>query len=344
MMKKNDFAFTVPSHLIAKYPCSQRSGSRLLHVKQDGFEDLQFQDIGRLLRANDLLVFNDTAVIAARLYARKESGARLEVLLNESVNDHQAWVLLKPSAAVRCADRLRCANGNRLVVRQRCDNLFLLEALDQTWSELIEEQGSVPLPPYLHRAAEPLDKERYQTVYARHPGSVAAPTAGLHFDQPLIDSLQPLGVCTAKLTLHIGYGTFQPIRAEQVEHHRMHEESFIIDQSLAAAVAQCRQAGGRVVAVGTTVVRALESAATSSSELHTMNKKTDLFIYPGYRFRIVDALISNFHVSQSSLFVLVCAFAGRKHMLAAYQHAIKHQYRFLSYGDAMFVERNEHSD
>lgn len=340
-MKQSDFSYELPRRLIAQYPCEKRSASRLLHVAKDGLEDLRFQDLRRLLHAGDLLVFNDSKVIAARLQLHKPHGGAAEALISELIDDHQARALLKPAASIRHAMSLRCADGSRLLVKRREAPFFLLESLDQTWPKLIEEQGLVPLPPYLHRPAEALDKDRYQTVYARRPGSVAAPTAGLHFDQPLIDRLHASGVHTAMLTLHVGYGTFQPIRSDTIERHRMHEEQFTIDQSLCAAVEQCRHVGGRVVAVGTTVVRALESAATGAGNLQPRNQKTDLFIYPGYRFRVVDMLISNFHVPQSSLFILVCAFAGRRRMLAAYRHAVAHRYRFLSYGDAACVERND---
>ena len=337
-MLRSEFAYDLPEELIARYPCERRSDSRLLHL--DGGTgttvDRRFVELPGLLRTGDLLVFNDTRVLPARLHGHKESGGRVELLLERIVDAHRVIAQLRASKPPRPGSALGFPGGHRAVVVGRHDDFWDIHFDDQALT-VFERHGEIPLPPYLHRAAEAIDSERYQTVYARVPGAVAAPTAGLHFDAALLEGCVTAGIDIARLTLHVGAGTFQPVRADDLEQHQLHSEVMIVSEGLCAQVAATRGRGGRVVAVGTTSVRALESAAASGT-LAPYEGETRLFIRPGHRFHVVDVLITNFHLPESSLLMLVCAFAGRERVLEAYRHAVEGRYRFFSYGDAMLVE------
>ena len=341
-MKKSDFRFDFPQELIADYPCKQRKLSKLLQVSSRGkLADHVFRDLDELTQAGDLLVVNNSRVIRARIFARKETGGRVEILIERLLNEHRALAMLRAAKPLHEGTRLLAGEARARVVERRGE-LWLLEFEGtHTVSELLDRIGEVPLPPYIRRAPEAIDEARYQTVYARHPGSVAAPTAGLHFDAALLESLSASGVNVAELTLHVGAGTFTPVRGEAIEDHVMHCERMRVDAALCSAIAACRQRGRRVIAVGTTVVRALETACDPGGEVLPYDGETDLYIRPGYRFRVPDVMITNFHLPETSLFILVCAFAGRRRMLDAYRHAIEKRYRFFSYGDAMWLERND---
>lgn len=339
-MQVSDFQFELPESLIADRPPPERTASRLLCLNGRTGEvtDRRFSDIESLLRPGDLLVLNDTRVIPARLHGRKDTGGRVELLVERLLDEHRALAHVKASKAPRPGTALQLEGGIEARVAGRDGALFELEfAGERPLLELLEHHGHMPLPPYIRRPDTEEDRERYQTVFARNPGAVAAPTAGLHFDEGLLQRLADKGVGTAYVTLHVGAGTFQPVRVDRVEDHRMHREFIVVDGQTVDAVAAAREAGGRVVAVGTTVVRALESAARPG-RLAPFRGETDIFIYPGYRFRAVDALVTNFHLPGSSLIMLVSALAGREHVLAAYRHAVEQSYRFFSYGDAMFID------
>ena len=329
-----DFDYDLPDDLIARYPSPERRDSRLL-VVDDGVRDLGFADLPSVLRAGDLLVFNDTRVIRARLGARKETGGKAEILIERVDGARAAVALVRAGKSPKPGTRLLLDGGAEAVVTGRDGDLFALEFSADVMPYL-ESHGSVPLPPYLGRDADDSDVERYQTVYAREPGAVAAPTAGLHFDGAMLRETLAMGVQHANVTLHVGAGTFQNLRAEQVEENRLHAERVEVNPACVDAVNQTRAAGGRVVAVGTTTVRSLESAAATGT-LRPFAGETDLFILPGHEFRAVDAMITNFHLPQSSLLLLVAAFAGKARIFAAYEHAVREQYRFFSYGDAMFL-------
>jgi S-adenosylmethionine:tRNA ribosyltransferase-isomerase len=330
----SDFDYNLPDELIAQYPATDRRGSRLL-LLADELEDRRFADLPALLRPGDLLVFNDTRVIKARLAATKDTGGRAEVLIERVEGERTAIAQVRASKSPRAGSRLRFAGGADAEVTGRDDEFFKLR-FSADVLPLLEKHGEVPLPPYLKRTADENDSERYQTVYARDPGAVAAPTAGLHFDTAMLEETLAAGASHAWVTLHVGAGTFQSLRAEQIEANHLHSERVIVDQVCCDAVHATRAAGGRVIAVGTTSVRALESAS-SSGQLTPYTGETDLFILPGYPFRSVDAMITNFHLPQSSLLMLMAAFAGKERILAAYRHAVRERYRFFSYGDAMFV-------
>ena len=337
-IKRSDFDFDLPAALIAQIPLPQRSASRLLLL--DGargtWQDHQVEELPRLLAAGDLLVFNDTRVVPARLPARKLSGGRIELLLERSLEGARALVQLRDSKSVRPGMSLQTSGGLvRLIAR--CAPFWEVE-LPAEAVAFFEAHGLVPLPPYIHRAADAIDRERYQSLLARVPGAVAAPTASLHFDAALLAALAARGIESSVITLHVGAGTFQPVRSESLETHVMHSERYEVNAATVAAIARARAAGRRVVAVGTTVARALESAARASGpRLAPARGDTTLFILPGYRFQVIDALLTNFHLPQSTLLMLVAAFAGRQHVLAAYAHAVRERYRFFSYGDAMLV-------
>jgi S-adenosylmethionine:tRNA ribosyltransferase-isomerase len=337
-MLRADFHYQLPDDLIARHPAARRSDSRLLHL--DGgtaaVADRQFADLPRLLRAGDLMVFNDTRVVPARMYGRKDTGGRVEILLERVLGGANALVQLRSSKAPVAGSTLRLEGGGAARVAGRADDFWVLE-FDEEPGPVFERQGEMPLPPYLRRAVEDSDRERYQTVYAREPGAVAAPTAGLHFDAEMLAACAQAGVARSSVTLHVGAGTFQPVRVDDLALHRMHAERVVVPAATCEAVAACRARGGRVVAVGTTAVRALECAA-EGGVLAPFTGDTRLFITPGFRFRVVDALITNFHLPESTLLMLVCAFAGRGQVLGAYRHAVAARYRFFSYGDAMFVE------
>jgi len=337
-MLRSDFHYDLPDELIARHPAPRRSDSRLLHLdgRSGALVDRQFTDLPRLLRAGDLLVFNDTRVVPARLHGRKASGGRVEILLERVVAGRRVLTQLRSSKPPAPGSVIHFEGGEIATVVGREADFWLLE-FGSDPAALFERLGEMPLPPYLHRAAEDADRERYQTVYARAPGAVAAPTAGLHFDAELLAACESAGAQQVHVTLHVGAGTFQPVRVDDLREHRMHAELAEVPPAACDAVAACRERGGRVIAVGTTAVRALESAA-AGGRLAPFAGDTRLFITPGFRFRVVDALLTNFHLPESTLLMLVAAFAGRGHVLAAYRHAVAARYRFFSYGDAMFVE------
>ncbi len=329
-----EFDYDLPEGLIARHPATERRGSRLLDVG-DELVDRRFADLPAMLRPGDLLVFNDTRVIRARLAARKATGGRAEILVERIEGPRAALAQLRASKSPPTGSRLLLGDGVEARVDGREGDFYRLTFSTEV-GELLETRGEVPLPPYLARGAERADRERYQTVYAKNPGAVAAPTAGLHFDQPMLDETAAAGVGHAFVTLHVGAGTFQPLRNEHVESNRLHRERVRVDARCCERVRAARANGGRVIAVGTTAVRSLECAA-AGGQIEPYDGETDLFITPGYRFRCVDALITNFHLPRSSLLMLVAAFAGRDRILAAYRHAVRREYRFFSYGDCMFV-------
>lgn len=339
-MLKSDFYYALPDRLIAQEPLPDRSASRLLCLdgKTGLFEDRVFTELPLLLGAGDLLVLNDTRVIPARLYGRKQTGGRVEILIERLLGHQRAIAHVRASKAPKPGAFLLLDQGYRCKVCGREKELFLLEFECEDVESLLGEIGRIPLPPYIDRPAEDLDVERYQTIYARKSGAVAAPTAGLHFDARLSERLKAKGIDTAFVTLHIGSGTFQPVRVENLDDHKMHAEYFEVGERTVEQVRQAHARGGRIVAVGTTAVRALESAAKSGT-LSAYRGETDLFIRPGFRFRCVDALVTNFHLPESTLLALVCAFAGYEPVMLAYRHAVEQEYRFFSYGDAMFLTR-----
>jgi S-adenosylmethionine:tRNA ribosyltransferase-isomerase len=336
-MKRSDFHYDLPAELIAQRPLPRRSDSRLLQLARRGgaLADRAFRDLPALLRPGDLLVFNDTRVIPARLFGRKETGGRVESALERLLSDRECLAQLRVSLP-RCLAGDPAEDGSRLVMSGR-EGAFVRLHLEDGWlSDKLPEVGHVPLPPYITRADSAEDFERYQTVYANAPGAVAAPTAGLHFDAELLAAIDARGVERARVTLHVGAGTFQPVRVDDIERHEMHAEYLEVAAETCAAVRLARERGGRVVAVGTTSVRALETAA-AGGELRPFRGDSRIFIHPGYRFRVIDALITNFHLPESTLLMLVCALAGMPETLAAYRHAVTMRYRFFSYGDAMLV-------
>jgi len=342
-MRTDEFDFALPERLIAQHPPEQRGASRLLYMHDGMLEDCRFADLLRLVRANDVLVLNDTRVIKARLFGSKDSGGKIEVLVERVLGGHEALAQVRASKSPKPGARLLFAGSLEAEVLGREGEFYRLRfAGKETVLELLERYGSLPLPPYITHAADAVDEQRYQTVFAREAGAVAAPTAGLHFDEAMLQALRDKGVKIAHVTLHVGAGTFQPVRAEYIREHAMHSECYEIPQATVKAIAEARAAGGRVIAVGTTSLRALESAA-QSGELQAGSGETVIFITPGYRFRVVDALLTNFHLPRSTLLMLVCAFGGMKQMLAAYRHAVEQEYRFFSYGDAMFIERDDHA-
>ena len=341
-MKRSDFHFDLPPELIAQRPLAERSASRLLALDGEGRtpRDLGFTDLPTLLRPGDLLVFNNTRVMRARLFGHKDSGGVVEVLIERLLAPDEALAQVRASKAPKPGRRLDLDGGERLQVLGREDGLYRLLALDSPFAVLMEAQGHIPLPPYIDRADDAADTERYQTVFGRRPGAVAAPTAGLHFDADVLTRLDAMGVGRAEVTLHVGAGTFQPVRVEDLDAHRMHAEWLEVDESVCARISATRAAGGRVVAVGTTSVRSLETAA-ADGELKPFRGDSRIFIRPGYRFRVVDAMVTNFHLPESTLLMLVSAFAGVAPIRAAYRHAVAARYRFFSYGDAMFLTRNQ---
>ncbi|CAG9001692.1 MAG: S-adenosylmethionine:tRNA ribosyltransferase-isomerase [Candidatus Celerinatantimonas neptuna] len=343
-MRVADFTFNLPEELIARYPSDERRNCRLLNLDGNSgqIEHLHFPQITGLVRPGDLLVFNNTRVIPARLYGQKESGGKIEILIERILDEHRVLAHLRASKPPRPETRLRFADAFDATMLARHESLFELRFDDdRPVLELLETFGHIPLPPYIDRPDEASDKERYQTVYSRYPGAVAAPTAGLHFDEALIQELQDNGIETAFVTLHVGAGTFQPVRVDKVEDHHMHSEYAIVSQSVVDKILETKQRGGRVIAVGTTSVRSLESAAKACSDglIAPFINETDIFIYPGYQFEIIDAMITNFHLPESTLLMLVSAFAGKDHILEAYHQAVEGRYQFFSYGDAMFITR-----
>ena len=336
-MRRADFSYPLPAELIARHPLPERAASRLLVLDggSGSLQDRMFGDLPTLLRPGDLLVLNDTRVLPARLRGRKASGGSCEILLERILGERRILAQARSSKGFRRGAVILLPDGARATVIARHADLYEF-ALDRAALPYFEAQGSMPLPPYIDREPDAADRERYQTVYAAEPGAVAAPTAGLHFDLPTLARLAAGGVVIARLTLHVGAGTFQPLRVDEIDQHRMHAERFRIPQETVEAVSETRRRGARIVAVGTTVMRSLEAAALGGA-LTEGSGETDIFIRPGHRFRVADALLTNFHLPESTLLVLVAAFAGRERVLAAYHHAIAGRYRFFSYGDAMFV-------
>ncbi len=336
----SDFDYDLPPDLIAQTPPASRTAARLLHVTGARLVDRAFSDLPELLAPGDLLVFNDTKVIRSRLRGRKPSGGKVELLLERIVAPAEAWMQLAASHVPRPGGSVLLKGGARATVLERDGRFFRLQLdTDVPFDVYLDRHGEVPLPPYITRPPQPADSERYQTVYARHAGAVAAPTAGLHFDEPMLKRLADRGVAPAFVTLHIGAGTFQPVVTEDLHKHRMHRERFTVPEATVAAVDRARAAGRCVIAVGTTALRALESAATAGP-LRAMTAETELFVRPGFRFRVVDRLLTNFHLPRSTLLMLVSAFAGFETIHTAYAHAIRERYRFFSYGDAMLLERD----
>lgn len=338
-MQVSDYSFNLPNQLIARYPTPERSASRLmqLHGDSGAVSHGGFTDLLDFLQAGDLLVLNNTKVIPARLFGAKESGGKIEVLVERLLGKQNFLAHVRASKAPKVGARLLLEGEIWATMVARHDTLFELR-LDPGESALdvLQRLGHMPLPPYIDRPDDTADRERYQTVFGEHHGAVAAPTAGLHFDQPLLAAIAAKGVNFAYVTLHVGAGTFQPVKVDRVEDHHMHGELVQVDASVCAAVKATRAQGGRVVAVGTTCVRSLESASASGT-IEPFEDETHIFIYPGYRFKSVDILVTNFHLSESTLLMLVSAFAGRDNVMAAYTQAIAQEYRFFSYGDAMLV-------
>jgi len=338
-MQVADFDFDLPDDLIAQFPPAVRGDSRLLHVEASGtLHDRRFRDLPTLLRPHDLLVMNDTRVIKARLFGRKDTGGKVELLVERVLGDFEALAFIRASHAPQPGARILLDDELAVDVLARQDDLTRLR-FPRPVLDVLDAFGRLPLPPYIAHTPTTEDEARYQTVYADRPGAVAAPTAGLHFDDAMLDTLREHGIRTAQVTLHVGAGTFQPVRVDAVADHRMHSERYTIPQATVDAIRQTRYRGGRVVVVGTTSLRALEAAA-QAGELRAGSDETDIFITPGYRFRVVDALVTNFHLPRSTLLMLVSAFAGIDVIRAAYAHAIQARYRFFSYGDAMFLEKN----
>ena len=346
MLTLTDFDYELPPELIAQCALSDRAASRLLVVKPDELSDRQFRDLPGILRPEDLLVFNDSRVLHARLFGQKDSGGQVEVMVERPIGDHEVLAMVRASKSPKPGSRMRLMDAFDVEVIGRAGangEFFQLRfPPDASAVDYIERYGKLPLPPYIEHAATESDESRYQTVYARELGSVAAPTAGLHFDEALFAALDARGIRRAFVTLHVGAGTFQPVREHDLSKHQMHRELYSIPQDTVDAIAATRAAGGRVICVGTTSLRALESAA-QHSELAAGSDETGIFIMPGYKFRVADALITNFHLPKSTLLMLVSALAGTDTIRRAYAHAVAQRYRFFSYGDAMFLERNPHA-
>ena len=336
-MKLTDFDFELPKSLIAQNPPKNRTDSRLL-VPQSTIIDSFFHQIASFIKPGDLLVMNNTRVIPARLFGHKESGGKVEIMIERLLNDRQVLAMIKASRAPQIDSFITLENGEKAQVVSKENGFYTLDFLTDSLLDLLDNVGHIPLPPYIERGDEQADLERYQTVFAKEDGAVAAPTAGLHFDDELLSSLKEKGINHCFVTLHVGAGTFQPVKVDEITDHKMHSEYFEIDQITVDQINQTKKNGGRVIAVGTTAVRSIESAAKSGA-LKATKEETDIFIYPGYEFKIVDMLITNFHLPKSSLLMLVSAFIGRERMMEIYQHAIENKYRFFSYGDAMLLER-----
>ena len=339
MIKRSDFYYDLPAELIAQHPLDRRSASRLLCFdRQSGrVSDRKFSDLADIVNAGDLLVFNNTKVIPARLFGSKASGGQIEILIERLLSKQQCLAQVRASKSPQAGSLLILEDGSELQVLGREDGFYHLQTVSADMMDLLQKLGHMPLPPYITREDTDRDRRRYQTVYADTPGAVAAPTAGLHFDQSLLDRLTDAGIESTTVTLHVGAGTFQPVRVDNIEDHLMHAEWLDVPQSACDAIAAARTRGGRVIAVGTTTVRSLETAAQGGS-LAPFSGDSRIFIYPPYQYRMVDAMITNFHLPESTLLMLVSAFAGRKATLAAYRHAIEKRYRFYSYGDAMLIQ------
>jgi S-adenosylmethionine:tRNA ribosyltransferase-isomerase len=346
-LKTSLFDFTLPEELIAHQPPEKRDGARLLHVQQDMLSDAHVTDLIQLLTSDDVLVFNNTRVIPARLFVQREQGAPIEILLHQQMADGVWRAFARPAKKLRIYQKLHFTPHFSAIVQEKCDDGQVVLAFTATGEEFwqhLEQAGHVPLPPYIsrnqaHSGDRAEDKERYQTIYAQHKGSVAAPTAGLHFSQDLLQRLTEQGIEQYFITLHVGAGTFQPVKVEDVRDHKMHSERGIISPSVADRLNVAKRAGKRIVAVGTTSMRTIESATDADGIIHPFDADTDIFITPSYQFRAIDRLITNFHLPKSTLFMLVCAFSGTERMKAAYHHAINKGYRFYSYGDACLLDK-----
>lgn len=338
-MRRTDFAYELPPELIAQHPLAERSGSRLLRLHTDSgrVDDRRFLDFVDLLGSNDLLVLNDTRVIPARVIGTKPTGGQVEILLERLLGEQRILAHVHASKPLRADAPVALPGGATATFVRRHEDLFELELSSEPLAYFIAH-GAMPLPPYIERSAEAVDTARYQTVFARQAGAVAAPTAGLHFDMAMLRRCRDRGVRIEYVTLHVGAGTFQPVRVDDLSQHRMHAERVCVSESTCAAVKETRNRGGRTIAIGTTVVRSLEAAA-QEGELRAFEGDTRLFVTPGYRFKVIDALLTNFHLPESTLLMLVCAFGGYENVMNAYRHAVAQRYRFFSYGDAMFLER-----
>ncbi|MCU4674570.1 tRNA preQ1(34) S-adenosylmethionine ribosyltransferase-isomerase QueA [Catenovulum sp. 2E275] len=344
-MQVSDFHFDLPDELIAHFPAEKRSASRLLVVAEKNAESIEhkiFSDMPELVTDKDLLIFNNTKVIPARLLGQKVSGGKVEVLVERILEDNKILAHVRANKALKPGTEVILEDKIQAKMLERQNDLFVLQVLNsQPVLELLEAYGHMPLPPYIDRADEQTDKERYQTVYGEVPGAVAAPTAGLHFDESILQQLKDKGVQMANVTLHVGAGTFQSVRVDKVEDHQMHAEYIEVSEQVVEAIKACKARGGRVIAVGTTSVRSLESAAQFAGQnelIAAYSGDTQIFIYPGYEFKVVDAMFTNFHLPESTLIMLVSAFAGTQIIKSAYQAAIEHKYRFFSYGDSMFIQ------
>lgn len=345
-MLRTDFSFDLPDELIARYPMPERTASRLLRLKgaENEISHGQFTDLLSLVEPGDLMVFNDTRVIPARLFGQKESGGKIEILLERLQDNNTALAHVRSNRSPKAGAILVLQDGTRVEVLGRQDALFELQfPLDSNLLDLLDDIGHMPLPPYIEREDELSDRERYQTVYSRNAGAVAAPTAGLHFDEALLQALADKGVETAFVTLHVGAGTFQPVKADNIFEHHMHSEYIQVSDEVCQQVKAAKARGKRVIAVGTTSVRCLETAS-ASGEIVPMATDTNIFIYPGYRFNVVNALVTNFHLPESTLMMLVSALGGYKNIMQAYKEAVEEKYRFFSYGDAMFITENLEPD
>jgi S-adenosylmethionine:tRNA ribosyltransferase-isomerase len=341
-MRREQFYYHLPEELIARQPTAERSGSKMLvlDAERGAVEHKFFPDIVSLVRPGDLVVFNNTRVIPARLFGQKETGGKIEMLVERLLDEHRVLAHLRASKSPKTGTALLFEGDVTAEVEGRQGDLFLVRFSGyQTALDILESNGHMPLPPYIDREDDASDRERYQTVYAEKPGAVAAPTAGLHFDHAILEQLKFSGVDMAYVTLHVGAGTFQPVRADNIHDHVMHSEVIDVPKSVCDKVLAAKQRGGRVIAVGTTSVRCLESAAADGT-IKPMQGDTDIFIYPGYDFKVVDALVTNFHLPESTLLMLVSAFSGYTRMMNAYREAVEQRYRFFSYGDAMFLTRN----
>jgi S-adenosylmethionine:tRNA ribosyltransferase-isomerase len=346
-MRTEDFNFYLPDALIAQHPTAERTASRMLYLNgTDGsLADKTFLNLPEFIQSNDLLVFNDTRVIKARLFGQKYTGGNVEVLIERVINQHTAYAHVRASRAPKIGTKLKLANAFDVEITARHDDLFELRFLNElSVLDLLEKHGALPLPPYITHTATREDEERYQTVFGKHLGAVAAPTAGLHFNDVMLDLLKEKGIHVAYITLHVGAGTFQPVRVDNIEDHKMHSELYSISQATVDMITQTKMRGGKVTAVGTTALRALESSTRVSESnpegaLQAGSGETNIFITPGHRFKVVDRLFTNFHLPKSTLLMLVSAFAGVDNIRHAYQHAISKQYRFFSYGDAMLIEK-----
>ncbi len=341
-MRRADFSYELPEELIAQHPTGERGDSRMLCLDGDTglWVDRNFSDLPSLLQPGDLLVFNNTQVMPARMYGHKATGGKVEILLERILEPHRAMAHIRASKSPKPGGKI-VVGKHKIQVVDRTESLFELISPEISFIDLMQQEGHMPLPPYINRKDEAFDQERYQTVYADRLGAVAAPTAGLHFDESMLEKLTNLGIESAWVTLHVGAGTFQPVRADRLEDHVMHSEYVEVGADVCAKVSAAKKRGGRVIAVGTTSVRSLESAAAETGKLAPFQGDTCLFITPGYSFQCVDALVTNFHLSESTLLMLVSAFAGYEEVKAAYQHAVAQRYRFFSYGDAMFLSKKK---